>query len=72
MLSNYFVWLEVLCLIDHVWLPKSVCVVPMIQCTSRCSIHMFCLCMSEVISSLILRVSAMDHRCLLSLYCFFV
>ena len=34
-------------------LPKSVCVVPVIPMSSKCSSHMFCLCccMSEVISS---------------------
>ena len=34
-------------------LPKSVCVVPVIPMSFKCSFHMFCLCfcMSEVISS---------------------
>ena len=34
-------------------LPKSVCVVPVIPVSVKCSFHMFCLCfcMSEVISS---------------------
>ena len=42
-------WLEVL-----YCLPKNVCVVPVVPVSvSRCSFHMFCFCMSKVISSFI-------------------
>ena len=67
------VWMEVLCWIDNVWSSKE-CVC----CACDPSVHLSIPSIGFVYVfvyrklSLHLRVGELDHRCLLSLCCFFV